>query len=426
MALSNDGTLLASGGADHTVKIWDPGTGNHLHTLTGHTEEVNSVAFSSDGNRLVSGASDGKILVWDTKEGSLLNTLEGSPGPVYAVCFSPSMTSRPAHELTERSWLGQKLHDIGFFFKQVFTNESLYDIPAEETSKILKENGWVISGGRDGEKDDEYSHLRIWDTSEGKLVRSLKGHKQAISTVLYKPDLRVILSGSPDGSIRLWQPWAISETADDQSYKTFSGYTRGVTAMAATHGGTMLVTASNLGYMHVWDMDQGISLAKGGLRGVFLSIFALVLSYPIGALIDRFNPIRLFIWTAAIALPFPLLFFFFFHTYTFGLYMEILQRPCSMLHGMATLPMLIMILPKSKYGQFCSANAMVRQSVAAVAGPLGAVVMDYLTTNSLETDYFRYGYLCQFVAHALSLFCMIGVYYYWRRLGGDNYVAPEA
>ncbi len=320
------------------------------------------------------------------------------------------------------------VHRTTFFLQQVFTNESLYDIPVEQTSKLLAEDGWILSGGRDGAKDNENSRVRIWDVATGKQVDELKGHKGAISCVVYKPDLRVILSGSPDGSIRLWKPWDIDHKPGiiDQSYKTFSGYTRGVTGVAASETGVQLVNASVDGTLHTWDMDQGISLAKGGLRGIFMSIIGLVLAWPIGVLVDRWNPIRITLWCGFIALPFQVLFFFFYHSYMFQLYMELLRWPINTMAGWAGVPLSIMLYPKTKYGQMASANALVRQAVAAIAGPLGAILMDFLTAKSLDTDYYRYGYLFSFVAQSLSLMAMLGVYYYWKKLGGDDYVAPEA
>ena len=425
VAMSRDGKQLASGGADKTVKIWDLAGGTCLRTLTGHERPVNCVAFSSDGSRLVSGGADKKIIIWDIGSGRPLKILEGSPGPVYAACFAPALDSVPEVEET-RGWAMRQLYNAGFFLRQVFTNESLYDIPVVQTSKLLAPDGWVLSGGRDGAKDSEYARVRIWDVAEGKQIHDLKGHKGAITSVAWKPDLRVILSSSADASMRLWKPWSISSTASDQSYKTFSGYTHGVTAMAAADAGPNMASASVDGTIHTWNIDRGISLAKGGLRGVFMSIVAFVLVYPLGVLIDRWNPIRVTIVCMLLLLPFHVLFYLFFYSYTFQLYAELIRWPLSTLTGMAGVPMAIMLYPKTKYGQMASAAALIRQAAAAIAGPLGAILMDYLTTRALDTDYFRYGYLFQGLSQALSLAALVGVYYYWKRMGGDNYVAPEA
>ncbi|MBI1325815.1 protein kinase [bacterium] len=67
VAFSPDGTRLATASYDRTVKIWDMRTGKDLFTLLGHTAGVMTVGFSPDGHRLVSGGIDFTCRVWNAE-----------------------------------------------------------------------------------------------------------------------------------------------------------------------------------------------------------------------------------------------------------------------------------------------------------------------------------------------------------------------
>ena len=65
LSFSSDGALLASGGGDNTIKLWDVDAQQEIAALRGHTDSVRSVAFSPDGALLASGSFDHTILLWD-------------------------------------------------------------------------------------------------------------------------------------------------------------------------------------------------------------------------------------------------------------------------------------------------------------------------------------------------------------------------
>ena len=71
------------------LKLWDAGSGRVLHTLTGHTSDVNSVTFSPDGRTLASASLDTTLKLWDATSGWELRTLTGHTGCVRSVAISP-------------------------------------------------------------------------------------------------------------------------------------------------------------------------------------------------------------------------------------------------------------------------------------------------------------------------------------------------
>jgi len=87
---SPDGTLIASGSNDNTIKIWDAINGGSAKlNLVGHTNTVSSVAFSPDGKRLASTSWDGAVKIWNPISGKLIMSLLGHLGEVWSVAFSP-------------------------------------------------------------------------------------------------------------------------------------------------------------------------------------------------------------------------------------------------------------------------------------------------------------------------------------------------
>lgn len=97
VAFSPDGKLLASSGADSTVRLWDVRTGKQKAVLEGHTDEVMGVAFSPDGSLLAScggaGRYDdprpGELFLWDVATRKRRAMLTPHAGCVLSLSFAP-------------------------------------------------------------------------------------------------------------------------------------------------------------------------------------------------------------------------------------------------------------------------------------------------------------------------------------------------
>lgn len=89
VALSPDGTQLATGGYDRTIRIWDTETGELQQSLAGHNGAVYDLDFSPDGQLLVSASADETAKVWHVATGERLDTLGQPTAEVYCCAFAP-------------------------------------------------------------------------------------------------------------------------------------------------------------------------------------------------------------------------------------------------------------------------------------------------------------------------------------------------
>ena len=88
LTLYTDGGTLATGSADKTIQLWsEADTDKPLHTLMGHTRGITVMDFSVNGKRLASGSADETVRLWDVATGQHLHTVTGHTGEIGAVAF---------------------------------------------------------------------------------------------------------------------------------------------------------------------------------------------------------------------------------------------------------------------------------------------------------------------------------------------------
>jgi len=194
MAFSPDGTLLVSGSADNTVKLWDTASKREVRTLAGHAGGVKAVAFRPDGQWVASGGIDGNIKLWEVATGNQMRNMAGN-GSVTTVAFSPDGRYFAAGNM-ER---GVKLWNL----KSGQEGLSLPGHSGAIMSLAFSSDGrWLASGSLD-------RTVKIWNTETGSEQRTLMGHSDRVTALGFSPDGRLLATGSLDTKVKLWNvgPW---------------------------------------------------------------------------------------------------------------------------------------------------------------------------------------------------------------------------
>jgi WD40 repeat protein len=193
VAFSPSGTRVASGFRDNLIRIWDAQTGQTTAgPFTGHTDDVNSVVFSPDGTQIASGSNDNMIRIWDTRTGqTIAGPFEGHPSYVCSVAFSPDGTrvASGSYDETIRIWDAQ----TGQTIAGPFTGHT------DDVNFVV----FSPDGIRLAESHDKT--ICIWDAQTGQTIAGpFEGHTNTNSSVVFSPDGTRLASGSWDNTIRVW------------------------------------------------------------------------------------------------------------------------------------------------------------------------------------------------------------------------------
>lgn len=174
----------------------------------------------------------------------------------------------------------------------------------------------------------------------------------------------------------------------------------------------------------VFLMGLGVDMRFQGEVGAWIAVFSVMLPYPFGWLVDKCHPLRIYLLATMLAVPMEIAFFFGMQGPSSYIVCAAVGAIHFQLVSSASIPVLISLFPADKYGQFCSANAMVRSFAAVLGGLAAGPFLDHVTRNGSMTDGYRYMYLWIATFNAAAVVCLLAVYRHWRRLGGSAYIAP--
>lgn len=284
--ISPDGMRVATS-TEHILSVFSVTTGTALWS-----QQIPSWAgrpfFSSDGQILACGNNEGYVQLFHAASGAVIKKLDVPVTRVYYVAFSPQneyiavvvgqdtrtvcivriedgrITWRSNETSTLRVWyipdgrLANVYHDAQLVNGQ--TGESL------DGFQFAKETAESIGLGNISLSPDNLllvvSPLRwsapypilIWSTRSGRLVAKLEGHKSSIRSINFSYDGKLLVSGSQDLTVRVWQ--SCSQTQTWICVAVLCGHTAYVDSVAFLPDGKRIISASEMDHTtRIWDIS---------------------------------------------------------------------------------------------------------------------------------------------------------------------------
>jgi WD40 repeat protein/DNA-binding SARP family transcriptional activator len=254
IAYSPDGKLVATGATDGTARIWDARTGTQRLLLAGHDAAVTAVEFTPNGRRLVTAGEDGTVRIWDiTPQGSRdWLTILADPQGVNSVAFEGSrqLLSTGACDGKTKLWNA----NTGALIWATSRRPTFPNCPRHSTGQpsypaaaASNPNNTIIAQpAADGS-------VQLLD-GRGNLLRTLLGGHLGVQSIVFDGTGNRIATGNWDGTAIVWN------AATGQKLQTFAARDGPIESVGFSPDGRTLATAGDDTIAKVWDIHTGLRL----------------------------------------------------------------------------------------------------------------------------------------------------------------------
>ena len=238
VAFSPDGQRVATASGDGTIGLWDAHTRTALGKLRGHTDAVTGAAFTADGSRVISASRDGTVGFWDAATGQLLARADPDLGPLIGLALSGDGRTFAIRSLRGPVALGD-----------VQTRSLVVRLPEKHPYAAVAfspEGKLLTASGLDGS-------LRVWNVAAGSQSYDLPTVPPFFTgaSVAFSPDRRTLAAGSTSGPIGLW------DAQTRQLLSILQGHTSSVTSLVFSPDGKLFASGAFDGGVIVWSAEEG-------------------------------------------------------------------------------------------------------------------------------------------------------------------------
>jgi hypothetical protein len=166
VAFSPDGILLATADRNGGLFVWEAGTGNPFYTLDGHKQEITSLSWRADGNVLLSASEEGAVRTWEMINGKQVRTWNAHSGGTLSAHYAQNGNIVTAgRDKTVKFWDGNG--------KALRTISGFADIVME--TRLSHDGSKIIAGDWTGK-------VGVWNSADGKHLGDLNANPPTLET----------------------------------------------------------------------------------------------------------------------------------------------------------------------------------------------------------------------------------------------------
>lgn len=194
VSINNNGLWIAFGSRkSEQLLVWEWKSESYVFKNQGHNFDISAIALSTDSSVLASGGQDGRIKIWDTSSSACLCTFSNHSSKVTDIKFpiaKINMFVSCSIDGTVRAY------DL---VKQVNFRTMTTPEPTLLNCIGIDHTGEIVCAGA----SDPYS-IYVWNLKTGDIVDILSGHSAPISCLSFSISKDLLISGSWDKTVRTW------------------------------------------------------------------------------------------------------------------------------------------------------------------------------------------------------------------------------